>query len=150
MTGTPICKTSLKKGHQWLTPLFSIWHPNFQGTTCPVKHNPELTATKRQQLQKPTASIFQLWTLLWDCEQQQGRYKEMALCLFAELLLLIDIFAELPRWPWAALVGRAMESSPAAHPARCPNGDCISDTDSGKEVRDINLPKCGKSEQEPL
>lgn len=74
----------------------------------------------------------------------------MALCLFAELLLLIDIFAELPRRPRAALVGRAMESSPAPHPAQCPSGDCISDTDSGKGVRDINLPKCGKSEQEHL
>lgn len=70
--------------------------------------------------------------------------------MFAELLWLIDIFAELPRQPQAALVGRAVESSLEPRPAWCPDGDHISDRDSGKEVIGINMPKHDKSEQKHL
>lgn len=70
--------------------------------------------------------------------------------MFAELLLLIDISAEVPRQSQAVLVGQAMESSLTLRPVWYPNGGRISDRGSSKEVMDINMPKCAKSKQRYL
>jgi len=70
--------------------------------------------------------------------------------LFAQLLLLIDISAEVPRQSQAVLVGQAIESSVILHSVWYPNGGHISDRDSSKEVMDVSMPKCAKSEQRHL